>query len=155
MKTDELTAQNQSQRQQWMSALATADFEQLSELWKSQSFTPNYQLIRAPEIGLAQVQARMGGTGNRFNVTDVTVTRCVVKLESGDLGYSYLSGRNKPHAELAAVIDGLMQSETYQQELMMSVIEPLQTTRAQKHQLRQQQVAISKVDFFTLVRGED
>ncbi|GLT14584.1 phosphonate C-P lyase system protein PhnG [Vibrio algivorus] len=155
MKTDELTAQNQSQRQQWMSALATADFEQLTALWQAQSFTPSYQFIRSPEIGLAQVQARMGGTGNRFNVADVTVTRCVIKLENGDLGYSYISGRNKPHAELAAVIDGLMQSETYQPELMMSVIQPLQTTRAKKHQLRQQQVASSKVDFFTLVRGED
>lgn len=152
MKTDELTAQNQSQRQQWMSALATADFEQLTALWQAQSFTPSYQFIRAPEIGLAQVQARMGGTGNRFNVADVTVTRCVIKLENGDLGYSYISGRNKPHAELAALIDGLMQSETYQPELMMSVIQPLQTTRAKKHQLRQQQVASSKVDFFTLVR---
>ena len=48
----------------------------------------------------------MGGTGNRFNVADVTITRCVVKLENGALGYSYLSGRNKAHAELAAVIDG-------------------------------------------------
>ncbi|WP_417882815.1 phosphonate C-P lyase system protein PhnG [Vibrio rumoiensis] len=153
MKTDELTTQNQ--RQQWMSTLATADFEQLNQLWKTQSFTPSYQLIRAPEIGLAQVQARMGGTGNRFNVADVTVTRCVVKLESGDLGYSYLSGRNKPHAELAAVIDGLMQSKRYQQELMLSIIEPLHATRMQKHQMRQQQVASSKVDFFTLVRGED
>lgn len=153
MKTDELTTQNQ--RQQWMSTLATADFEQLNQLWKTQSFTPSYQLIRAPEIGLAQVQARMGGTGNRFNVADVTVTRCVVKLTSGVLGYSYLSGRNKPHAELAAVIDGLMQSKRYQQELMLSIIEPLHATRMQKHQRRQQQVASSKVDFFTLVRGED
>ncbi|OEF28979.1 phosphonate C-P lyase system protein PhnG [Vibrio rumoiensis] len=155
MKTDELTPKTKTLRQQWMSTLATADFDQLTTLWQAQHYTPDYQLIRAPEIGLAQVQARMGGTGNRFNVADITVTRCVVKLASGDLGYSYLSGRNKPHAQLAAVIDGLMQSETYQQELMLSIIKPLQMSREKKHTQRQQQVASSKVDFFTLVRGDD
>lgn len=155
MNTHELKNKTKTLRQHWMSVLATADFESLSKLWQAQSFTPDYQLIRAPEIGLAQVQARMGGTGNRFNVGDITVTRCVVKLENGDLGYSYLSGRNKPHAELTAVIDALMQSQTYQQELMQSLIEPLQALRDQKHQHRQQQVASSKVDFFTLVRGDD
>ncbi|MBD1574147.1 phosphonate C-P lyase system protein PhnG [Vibrio sp. S17_S38] len=155
MNTHELNNKTKTLRQYWMSVLATTDFERLSDLWQAQSFTPDYQLIRAPEIGLAQVQARMGGTGNRFNVGDITVTRCVVKLANGDLGYSYLSGRNKAHAELAAVIDALMQSQTYQHELMLSLIEPLQTLRDQKHQQRQQQVASSKVDFFTLVRGDD
>lgn len=134
--------------------LGDSRFRAIESAMENPIFTPSYQLIRAPEIGLAQVQARMGGTGNRFNVADVTVTRCVVKLTSGVLGYSYLSGRNKPHAELAAVIDGLMQSKRYQQELMLSIIEPLHATRMQKHQMRQQQVASSKVDFFTLVRGK-
>lgn len=155
MNTEQQNLATQKIRQHWMSVLASANFEQLSQYWQVQRLSPDYQLIRAPEIGLAQVQARMGATGKRFNMGDVTVTRCVLKLANGNLGYSYLSGRNKGHAELAAVIDALMQSENYQEALMQSIIEPLQAKRVEQQQQRQQQVASSKVDFFTLVRGED
>lgn len=155
MNTNKATSKISSLRQQWMSTLATANFENLNNLWGKQDLNPSYQPIRSPEIGLAQVQARMGGTGDRFNVTDITVTRCVIKLNSGELGYSYLAGRHKPHAELAAVIDALMQLDAYQQVFMDTIIQPLQMERKKKHLLRQQQVSNSKVDFFTLVRGDD
>ncbi len=77
----------------------------LQKHWEKLALTPQYQSVRAPEIGLAQVRARMGGTGNAFNMGDVTITRSVVRLASGELGYSYITGRNKRHAELAAVVD--------------------------------------------------
>lgn len=144
------------QRKTWMSVLARAAFSDLQTQWVTLDLPlPIFQVIRPAEIGLAQVRARMGGGGRQFNMGDVTLTRAVVKLDSGEMGYSYLQGRNKRHAELAAVIDGLMQTSEYQARLTRELITPLAALKAEQEQLRQQQVASSKVDFFTLVRGED
>ncbi len=144
------------QRKTWMSVLARAAFSDLQTQWATLDLPlPIFQVIRPAEIGLAQVRARMGGGGRQFNMGDVTLTRAVVKLDSGEMGYSYLQGRNKQHAELAAVIDGLMQTSEYQERLTRELITPLAALKAEQEQLRQQQVASSKVDFFTLVRGED
>ncbi|EAS44039.1 phosphonate C-P lyase system protein PhnG [Photobacterium profundum] len=144
------------QRKTWMSVLARAAFSDLQTQWVTLDLPlPIFQVIRPAEIGLAQVRARMGGGGRQFNMGDVTLTRAVVKLDSGEMGYSYLQGRNKQHAELAAVIDGLMQTSEYQARLTRELITPLAALKAEQEQLRQQQVASSKVDFFTLVRGED
>ena len=68
-----------------------------------------YQLIRAPEIGMTLVRGRMGGNGAPFNVGEMSVTRCVVRLADGRTGYSYLAGRDKVHAELAALADAHLQ----------------------------------------------
>jgi alpha-D-ribose 1-methylphosphonate 5-triphosphate synthase subunit PhnG len=144
------------QRKIWMSVLARAAFSDLQTQWVTLDLPlPIFQVIRPAEIGLAQVRARMGGGGRQFNMGDVTLTRAVVKLDSGEMGYSYLQGRNKQHAELAAIIDGLMQTSEYQERLTRELITPLAALKAEQEQLRQQQVASSKVDFFTLVRGED
>lgn len=146
---------NTPQRKQWMSVLARTSFSALQSGWQALQLTPEYQLIRAPEIGLAQVRARMGATGRQFNLGDVTITRAVVKLNSGELGYSYLRGRNKPHAELAALIDALMQTRDGHEVLDKGLIAPLAAQRAEQEAAARQQVAASKVDFFTMVRGED
>ncbi|MEH6531131.1 MAG: phosphonate C-P lyase system protein PhnG [Photobacterium frigidiphilum] len=144
------------QRKTWMSVLARTAFSDLQTQWVTLDLPlPIFQVIRPAEIGLAQVRARMGGGGRQFNMGDVTLTRAVVKLDSGEMGYSYLQGRNKQHAELAAIIDGLMQTSEYQERLTRELITPLAALKAEQEQLRQQQVASSKVDFFTLVRGED
>ncbi|NGN97208.1 phosphonate C-P lyase system protein PhnG [Grimontia sp. S25] len=146
--------EKQTPRHHWMSVLARADANALIAHWDNLSLTPQYQLVRAPEIGLAQVRARMGGTGNAFNMGDVTITRAVVRLESGELGYSYVTGRNKQHAELAAVADALMQTSAHD-ALQQTLISPLAAEKAEQEQLRAREVATSKVDFFTMVRGED
>jgi alpha-D-ribose 1-methylphosphonate 5-triphosphate synthase subunit PhnG len=86
---------------------------------------------------------------------DATITRAVVKLDSGEMGYSYLRGRNKAQAELAAVIDGLLQTQSHHEPLMRMVIEPLAAMKQEQQQLRAKEVATSKVDFFTMVRGDD
>ncbi len=144
-----------SERQGWMSVLARTDFLHLKNLWEPLNLSPHYQVIRQPETGLIQVQSRMGGTGNPFNIGDMTVTRSVIKLPEGEMGYSYIKGRNKDHALLAALIDALMQTSTYCVPLMQQVIEPLMATMQEQTQARREQVATSKVEFFTMVRGED
>lgn len=119
------------------------------------SLAPGYDLLRAPEIGLVQIQARMGGTGARFFAGDATLTRAAIRLHSGTLGYGYVLGRDKAHAERCAVIDALLQEQPHFQTLMETLISPLEADRAARLAARQAEVNTSRVDFFTLVRGDN
>lgn len=142
-------------RQRWMRALAYSNADALNARINALKLTPDYELIRTPESGLMQIQARMGGTGNRFFAGDTTLTRAVVRLKSGTLGYSYLLGRNKRHAEQCAVIDALLQEQTHFQNLMETLIRPLEAERDAEITARRAEVNASRVDFFTLVRGDN
>ncbi|WP_110947261.1 phosphonate C-P lyase system protein PhnG [Pseudomonas bohemica] len=113
-----------------------------------------YQLIRPPEIGMTLVRGRMGGSGAPFNVGEMSVTRCVVRLADGRTGYSYLAGRDKAHAELAALADAHLQG-AQQAHWIREVIEPLAQAQAVRRSRQQAETAATKVDFFTLVRGEN
>jgi len=113
-----------------------------------------YQLIRAPEIGMTLVRGRMGGSGAAFNVGEMSVTRCVVRLADGRTGYSYLAGRDKAHAELTALADAHLQGPQ-QAHWLRELIDPLAQAQAQRRSRQQAETAATKVDFFTLVRGEN
>lgn len=143
------------QRQCWISVLAKVPTDALLELSDSVVSDMQFEVIREPEIGLAQVRARMGGKGDAFNMGDITVTRCVVRSQGDSLGFSYVAGRNKPHALRAAQLDAMLQLSDFYQYLTDSVIEPLKQQISQSQQAKQQATAATKVDFFTLVRGED
>jgi|SRR5476649_869463 len=145
----------QEQRQRWMAVLAASPPARLAALWQALELRAEYQLVRAPEIGLTQLQARMGATGRRFVMGDMTVTRAVIRLENGTYGYSYIAGRDKAHAELCALADGLMQQAAYQERLQRNLIEPLAALRREQQQMRGTEIAASRVDFFTLVRGDN
>ncbi|KEY57914.1 phosphonate C-P lyase system protein PhnG [Serratia sp. DD3] len=142
------------QRQRWMSVLAHSQPAQLRSHWQALNLSPSYHCLRAPEIGLAQLQGRMGATGRRFVLGDMTVTRSVVQLENGGQGYSYINGRDKTHAELCALIDALLQQPGSYELLQQQLIEPLAALQQEQRQLRARSVAASRVDFFTLVRGD-
>ena len=144
-----------STRQRWMRVLAHSQPAALSGRMNALSLIPDYETLRAPEIGLVQIQARMGGTGERFFAGDATLTRAVIRLSSGTLGYSYLLGRNKQHAEQCAVIDALLQEQTHFQNLMETLIAPLEAERDALINARCAEVNASRVDFFTLVRGDN
>ncbi|STV02454.1 phnG protein [Klebsiella pneumoniae] len=53
-------------RQRWMSVLAHSEPQDLLARMQSLQLAPEYELIRTPETGLVQLQARMGGIGDRF-----------------------------------------------------------------------------------------
>ncbi|MFD2178348.1 phosphonate C-P lyase system protein PhnG [Veronia pacifica] len=142
------------ERQHWLSVLARAEYMNLEKRWDALSMLPEYTMVRAPEIGLAQVRGRMGGAGRAFNVGDVTVTRAVIRLKTGEMGFSYVTGRNKSHAELIAVVDALMQTDARAQ-LNEQLIIPLAAEKRAQEEARAKEVLASKVDFFTMVRGED
>lgn len=142
-------------RQRWMSVLAHSQPAALRERLRVLNLNPEYDTIRAPETGLVQIQARMGGTGDRFFAGDATLTRAVIRLKSGTTGYSYQLGRDKQHAEQCAVVDALLQEPTHFQSLMETLIAPLEADRAARINARQAEINTSRVDFFTLVRGDN
>lgn len=145
----------QSTRQQWMGTLAKADSQQLLSLWQKLGLEPEYQFIRKPEIGLTMVRGRTGGSGAAFNLGEMTLCRCAVRLCSGTLGVSYIAGRNSQHAIVAALADALLQEDDSHDQLQTQLIAPLADAQQQLRNNREAQAADTKVDFFTLVRGED
>lgn len=140
-------------RQRWIGVLAQA---RMTEFKRHEAALRDieYQLIRAPEIGMTLVRGRMGGTGAPFNIGEMSVTRCVVRLADGRTGYSYLAGRDKAHSELAALADAHLQG-VQQAHWMNEMIEPMARAQAARRAAKDAETAATKVEFFTLVRGED
>jgi alpha-D-ribose 1-methylphosphonate 5-triphosphate synthase subunit PhnG len=140
-----------------MATLAKAALKQLEELVQGLGVLPQYSFLRSPSIGSAMVKSRIGGTQSDFNLGEITITRCVVQIESASgyiTGFGYVAGRSRRHAELAAVCDGLLQCPSWYERVKAEVIEPLDYTRVHTHELEQRQTSATEVKFFTLVRGE-
>ncbi|MBD2341394.1 phosphonate C-P lyase system protein PhnG [Calothrix sp. FACHB-156] len=147
-----------TERQAWMAILAKAELEILEKLVNKLDNLPEYSFLRSPEIGLAMVRGRAGGTGEAFNLGEITMTRCVVQLENqGEeaiTGFGYVAGRSHRHAELAALCDALLQTLHWRDRIQAEVIQPLQIEYQQQQELKQRQTEATKVNFFTMVRGE-
>lgn len=139
-------------RQHWMGVLARAGND--LKRYESALKEAEYSLIRAPEIGMTLVRGRMGGTGSPFNLGEMTLTRCVVRLADGCTGFSYVAGRDKQHAELAALADAHLQGAE-QQQWLSRMIEPLAAAQQRQQAAKAAEIATTQVEFFTLVRGED
>jgi len=111
--------------------------------------------VRAPETGLVMLRGRIGGDGTPFNVGEATVTRAVVRLKNGTLGYAYLLGRSAKRARCAAVIDALGQYEAMRAMLQEALVDPVESRRNAELKREREETAATRVNFFTLVRGED
>ncbi len=149
-----------SARSGWMSILAKSDPDELLRAWERLEDKPKWRWLRKPETGLVMVRGRAGGTGAAFNLGEMTVTRCAVVTEGGDgdpgfTGQGYLAGRDRKHAELAALFDALLQDESRRPALKDTLLKPLEDELAAKRRMASTRSAATKVDFFTLVRGED
>ena len=152
--TTELPVQKQANRPAWLAVLARASQEDLAACLPTLGPLPEVHTIRPPEVGMMMVRGRIGGTGNPFNLGEASVVRCAVRVGEGPLGVSCALGRDKPRAKLAALFDALLQDPQQHDHLQQTLIEPLAQAQQRQRQSRQQQVADSKVEFFTLVRGE-
>jgi alpha-D-ribose 1-methylphosphonate 5-triphosphate synthase subunit PhnG len=128
-----------------------SDFKALGDLFSLISC----DVIRPPESGLIMLRGRVGGSGDAFNIGEATATRCAVRSAKGHEGHAYIMGRNHAHAKLAAICDALMQDENYTAKVESLVIEPLQKIMDERRHESAQKTAATKVDFFTLVRGEN
>jgi alpha-D-ribose 1-methylphosphonate 5-triphosphate synthase subunit PhnG len=146
------------ERKKWMSLLAKAPSELLTttflDVMERYGLTPDYTWLRKPEIGGVMVQARAGATGSPFNFGEMTVTRCSLKLDNGDVGHAYVQGRDKDKAEKAAIIDAYLRGEKAQ-IFVSDILAPIENALLSVRKTREQKAAKTKVDFFTLVRGED
>jgi alpha-D-ribose 1-methylphosphonate 5-triphosphate synthase subunit PhnG len=114
---------------------------------------PAHSFLRAPEVGAVMVQGRTGATGAPFNLGEMTVTRCTLRLATGEVGHAHVQGRDKAHATRAALVDALMQTDAAQ--AVQGVLDQLAAAEAARRRARAAKAAATKVEFFTLVRGED
>lgn len=133
--------------------LSAAAPERLETLWKGLGVTPEYRLVRGPETGLVMIRGRAGGGGQPFNLGEATVTRATVRLASGEVGHSYALGRDSEKAVRAALLDALWQREPARIET--DVLTPLRGNRAAEDTKMRAETAATRVNFFTLVRGDD
>lgn len=139
-----------STRADEMGLLARAAAPLLARLFPD---LPAHHLLRGPEIGTVMVRGRTGGTGAPFNLGEVTVTRCTVRMDCGTVGHAHVQGRDRDHARRAAVLDALLQTEAAP-DLRARVLAPLTQAETEARDLRARKAAATRVEFFTMVRGE-
>lgn len=140
----------QTRRRARMALLAKAAPARLAALLPA---LPPYHLLRAPEIGSVMVRGRIGGTGAPFNLGETTVTRATVRMADGTVGHAMVQGRDRDHATRAALADAM--AETDPEQIEAAVLAPLRAEAEARRQARAARAAATRVEFFTLVRGED
>jgi alpha-D-ribose 1-methylphosphonate 5-triphosphate synthase subunit PhnG len=153
VQTDSVVEPPRYERKQWLSVLAKAPAHDVMSAWNALDERPDFQALRAPEIGLVLVRGRMGGLGDAFNFGEMTLTRAAVRLNSGETGLAYVSGRDRRHAEIAATVDAMMQSSVMRPWVEGPVIAHLDRAQQERRELGARKAAATKVDFFTMVTG--
>ncbi|HZD26186.1 MAG TPA: phosphonate C-P lyase system protein PhnG, partial [Alphaproteobacteria bacterium] len=111
-----------AERRHWLSVLAKAEPAALDRLWQALPERPAFHHLRRPEIGLVMVRGRAGGSGNPFNLGEMTVTLCSVRTADGRTGHGYVAGRDRAHAETVAVLDAMLQDPARRDALMDQVV---------------------------------
>lgn len=149
------------ERRSWLAQLARAPratLESALEAVCAGGPLPAFEWLRAPQTGLAMVRGRIGGTGDPFNAGEATVTRAVLRLKSDDgagaVGIAYQLGRDKRRAELAALADAMLQTRNWSDAVREQLVEPLARVLDEARRERAANTASSRVDFYTMVRGE-
>ncbi len=137
-----------------MQLLAEAEVQELESAFErlEKPFTSTF-LIK-PETGMVMVQGKADGTGTPFCIGEMTVTRCMVQIMDQIQGYAMVPGSDHDHARLAALFDALLQVPAFHDSLMATLIRNLETKESQKRQALAGDVADTRVEFFTLTRGE-
>ena len=150
---DTLT-QEQNQRKHWMAVLARALPEEVEQAWEETVDKPEFTSLRAPQAGLVMVRGKTGAGGEAFNLGEMTMTRASVRLASGGVGHAYVAGRRPRHAELCALFDALAQEPGRHEDILNRVIAPLDQAARLRKQTRERQTGATRVEFFTMVRGD-
>lgn len=142
-------------RRRAMKILAHTDAQLLEHKYEAFMEKPNWLFARKPETGLVMARGRIGGGGAPFNLGEITVTRAAVTLPTGEVGHAYCHGRNQRKAAIAAFFDAALQNHELSKQVEKQVIEPCAQLLADAASTAEQEAAATKVDFFTLVRGDD
>jgi alpha-D-ribose 1-methylphosphonate 5-triphosphate synthase subunit PhnG len=146
-------------RQRWLAVLAKTPLARLEAAWDALADKPAHRLLRRGETGLVMVRGRIGGTGAPFNLGEMTMTRAAVQLlgVSGEVthtGFGHVAGRSARRAELIALFDAMLQDPARHDTIAEVVVEPLAIEQQTAKTALAAKVMASKVDFFTMVRGE-
>lgn len=146
----------QEARRGRLSVLARAPEATLLALWGDWCAvhgTPGHEVLRPPQVGAVMVRGRAGATGAAFNLGEMTVTRASVRLGDGTVGHGHVQGRNREAALAVALIDALAEAGEAD-ALDAAILEPLRAAEAGARGARAARAAATKVEFFTMVRGE-
>jgi alpha-D-ribose 1-methylphosphonate 5-triphosphate synthase subunit PhnG len=147
------TDPQQVRRRQAMSVLANAPAERIAACLEA-VVIPTHEIVRQPENGLVMVRGRIGGDGAPFNLGEASISRAAIRLSSGEVGFGYVLGRDSKKASLIALCDALIQNEVLATEVEQKIIAPLQNEFEAARAKRAAETAATRVDFYTLVRGE-
>jgi alpha-D-ribose 1-methylphosphonate 5-triphosphate synthase subunit PhnG len=155
MSENDAAAPPDPDRRHWMAVLARADGATIAERLAQWGDPPRFSRLRGPESGLVMVRGRTGGNGAAFNLGEVTVTRCTVRVPSSQggqdyVGHAYVTGRDERQAELAALVDALLQDPVRRDAVRSAVIEPLARAQQQARDLVAAKAAATKVQFFSM-----
>ena len=138
-----------------MAILAEAETAEIAAGLRAMPGVPDCTYIRVPETGLVMVRGRVGGDGAPFNLGEATVTRAAVRLASGEIGFAYVLGRDRTKARQIAICDALYQQPDQRPKLERHVLAPIRRRIAADRKISAERTAATRVDFFTLARGED
>lgn len=143
----------QARRKAAMGVLAHSDAAEIARHLDGVA-VPAYEDLREPENGLVMVRGRIGGDGAPFNLGEATVSRTAVRLATGEVGFGYVLGRDRQKARMIALCDALMQSIGHAEIIETKVIAPLRTQMISDRNQKAAETAATRVDFYTMVRGE-
>jgi alpha-D-ribose 1-methylphosphonate 5-triphosphate synthase subunit PhnG len=141
-------------RRRAMAVLTCSSAEEIARYLAALGSLPAHTQLREPQSGLVMLRGRIGGDGAPFNFGEATVSRCAVRLATGETGLGYALGREHERARLIALVDALIQLEQWQPVLEKNVLTPIEDRLTAEREKATQHVAATKVEFFTLVRGE-
>ena len=142
-------------RKRTVDLLARAELTELMQAWDALGDKPEVQSVRGPETGLVMVRGRIGGGGSPFNLGEVTVTRATIRLGSGTVGHGHALGTDRQKARLSAIFDALWQEAASQAFVEETLLAPIENRVAQAARRKAEETAATRVDFFTMVRGDD
>jgi len=143
----------QTQRRAAMAVLAHAEAAEIAGRLDAIAL-PAHENLREPENGLVMVRGRIGGDGAPFNLGEATVSRAAVRLSTGEVGFGYTLGRNRQKAQMIALCDALIQTPDHADAVETQVLAPLRAAIAAGRNRKAAETAATRVDFYTLVRGE-
>ncbi len=141
-------------RRHSMRLLAQATVEEMRDALQIILPAPDVFAVRGPETGLIMVRGRIGGGGDPFNLGEATVTRATVRLGTGEIGHGQMLGTDREKARLAAIFDALWQIPE-RRDLVEALTRTVQARMEAQDRREAEQTAATRVDFFTMVRGED
>ena len=143
----------QAQRKAAMAVLAHSESSEIARHLEALAL-PASENLRQPENGLVMVRGRIGGDGAPFNLGEATVSRAAVRLASGEVGFGYTLGRDQEKARMIALCDALIQTSDHADRVEAQVLAPLRARMMSERARKAAETAATRVDFYTLVRGE-